>query len=194
MNLSETLIKIVTKSWKYVHVLLNVSRLQKLQMCKRTGAHGDMFSVSSVQSLSCVQLFATPCTAACQASLSITNSQSLLKLIHWVGDAIQTFHPLSSPSPPALNLFQHQGFFQWVGSSNRWPNIQVSASPSVLPMNVQDWFRLGWTDWLSLESKGLSQESSPTPQFRSINSSVLSFLYSPTLTSIQDDWSNHSFD
>ena len=150
--------------------------------------------LSSVQSHSCVQLFATPWTAAHQASLSITNSQSLLKLIHWVGDAIQTFHPLSSPSPPALNLFQHQGFFQWVGSSNRWPNIQVSASPSVLPMNVQDWFRLGWTDWLSLESKGLSQESSPKPQFKNISSSVLSFLYSPTLTSIYDYWKNHSLD
>ena len=69
-------------------------------------------------SLSCVQLFVTPWTTACQASLSITNSWSLLKLMFiWVGDAIQPSHPLSSPSPPALSLSQHQGLFQWVGSS-----------------------------------------------------------------------------
>ena len=72
-------------------------------------------------------------------------------------------------------------------------NIGVSASTSVLPMNTQDWFPLGWTGWISLRSKGLSR-SSPTPQFKSINSSVLSFLYSPTLTFIHDHWKNHSLD
>ena len=76
-----------------------------------------MCSVSSVQSLSHVQLFATPRTAACQASLFITNSGSLLKL-HPVGDAIRPSHLLSSPSPPAFNLSQHQGLFQWVTSSH----------------------------------------------------------------------------
>ena len=71
------------------------------------------FLLSSVQLLNYVQLFATPWTAACQASLSITNSWSLLKLIsHRVGDAIQQSHPLLSPSPPDLNLFQHQGLFK----------------------------------------------------------------------------------
>ena len=73
--------------------------------------------LSSVQSLNHVWLFATPWTAAHQASLSITNSRSLLKLMsHWVGDAIQPFHPLSSPSLPAFNLSQNQGLFQWVSS------------------------------------------------------------------------------
>ena len=71
---------------------------------------------SSVQSLSCVQLFATPWTTACQASLSITNSQSLLKLMSRVRDAIQPSHPLSSPSPFAFNLSKHQGLFQRVSS------------------------------------------------------------------------------
>ena len=72
------------------------------------------FQFSSVQSLSRVQLFATPWTVTRQASLSITNCQSLPKpMSHWVGDAIQPSHPLSSPSPPALNLSQHQGLFQW---------------------------------------------------------------------------------
>ena len=69
-----------------------------------------------VQSLFRVWLFMTPWTAARQASLSITNSQNLLKLMHRVGDAIQPSRPLLNPSPPALNLSQHQGLFQWVSS------------------------------------------------------------------------------
>ena len=67
---------------------------------------------SSIQSLSHVQLFVTPWTAIHQASFSITKSQSLLKLVHQVSDAIQPSHPVSSPSPPAFNLSQHQGFCQ----------------------------------------------------------------------------------
>ena len=74
---------------------------------------------SSVQALSRIWLFEIPWTAAQQASLSITNSRSLLRLVHWVGDAIQPYHPLSSPSPPAPNLSQHQGLFQWVSSSHQ---------------------------------------------------------------------------
>ena len=108
----------------------------------------------------------------------------------WVGDAIQQSHPLSSPSPATFNISQHQGLFQW-GSSSQ--SIGDSALASVLPMNIQDWFSLGWTGWISLQSNGLSRVFSKT-QFKSINSSVLSFLYSPTLTSIHDYWKNHSFD
>ena len=67
----------------------------------------------------------------------------------------------------------------------------VSASTSVPPMNIQDSFPLGWTGWISLQSKGLYQSS--TPQFKSINSLALSFLCSPTLTSIHDYWKNDSF-
>ena len=71
----------------------------------------------------------------------------------------------------------------------RWPKcIGVSASASVLPMNIQDWFPLGWNGWISLQSKVLSF---PTSQFKSINSLVLSFPYSSTLTSIHDYWKNH---
>ena len=66
-------------------------------------------------------------------------------------------------------------------------SIGVSASASVFPMNIQDWFPSGWIGWISLQSRD-SQESSPTTQFKSINSSALSFLYSPTLTSIHDYW------
>ena len=86
---------------------------------------------------------------------------------------------------PAPGSFPMSQFFPSGGQS-----IGVSASASVLPMNSQDWFPLGC--WISLQSKGLS--SFPAPQFKSINSSTFSLLYSPTLTSIHDYWKNHSFD
>ena len=73
---------------------------------------------SSVWLLSHVWLFVTQWTASGQASLSLTNSQSLFKLIHWVHDAIQPSHPLSSPFPRTFNLSQHQGLFKWVSSSH----------------------------------------------------------------------------
>ena len=72
-------------------------------------------------------------------------------------------------------------------------SIGVSASASVLPVNIQDWFPLGWTGGSPCSPRD-SQESSPTQQFKSINSSALSFLHSPTLTSIRDHWKNHSLD
>ena len=112
--------------------------------------------------------------------------------IHWVSDAIQPSHPLLSPSPLAPNLSQHQSLFQWVNSAWGGQSIGVSALALVLPMNTQGWSPLGWTGWISLQSK--SKESSPTPQFKSINSLVLSFLHSPTFTSIHDHWKNHSLD
>ena len=98
--------------------------------------------------------------------------------------------PFSScpQSFPASGSFPMSQLFAWGGQS-----IGVSASTSVLPMNTQDWSPLGWTGWMSLHSRD-SEESSPTPQFKSINSSELSFLYSPTLTSIHDCWKNHSLD
>ena len=71
--------------------------------------------------------------------------------------------------------------------------IGVSAPASVLPMNTQDWSLLGWTGWISSQSKGLWRVFSST-MVQSINSSVLSFLYSPTLTSTHDHWKNHSLD
>ena len=93
--------------------------------------------------------------------------------------------PFSScpQSLPASGSFPMNQFFAWGGHS-----IGVSASASVLPMNTQDWSPLGWTGCSPRDS----QESSPTPQFKSINSLALSFLHSPTLTSIHDPWKNHS--
>jgi len=157
----------------------------------------DQFS--SVWSLSHVRLFATPWTAARQASLSITNSRNLLKLMSiesvMPSNHLILCHPLLLlPSFssclqrfPASESFPMSLFFSWGGQS-----IGASALASVLPMNIQDWFplRLFWSPCSPRDS----QESSPTPQFKSINSSALSFLYSPTLTSIHDYWKNHSFD
>ena len=114
--------------------------------------------------------------------------------VHQVGDAIQPSHPLSSPSPPAFNLSVNQGLFKWVSSSHQVAKVlEFQLQKSVLPMNSQDWSPLGWTGCISCSPRD-SHESSPTPQFKSINSSALSFLYSPTLTSIHDHWKNHSLD
>ena len=89
---------------------------------------------------------------------------------------------------PVSGSFQMSQFFASSGQS-----IGVSASASVLPMNIQDWFPLGWTDWISLQSKGLSRVFSNTT-VQKHQFSALSLLHSPTLTSIHDYWKNHSFD
>ena len=118
---------------------------------------------SSVQSLSHVQLFATPWTAARQGTLSITNSQSLLRLMSTESvmplNHLILCHPLLLlPSIfPALGSFQMSQFFTSGGQS-----IGVSASASILPMNIQDWFPLERTGWISLRSKGLSRVFSST--------------------------------
>ena len=75
--------------------------------------------------------------------------------VHWVGDAIQPSHLLSSPSPPAFNLSQYQGLFQWVSSLYHVTKVLDLVSASVLPVNIQDWFPLGLTGLISLLSKGL---------------------------------------
>ena len=112
-------------------------------------------------------------------------------LSQWCHPTISSsIFPFSSrpQSFPASGSFPVSQFFTSGGQT-----IGVSASASVLPMNIQDWFPLRLTGLISLQSKD-SQETSPTPQFKSINPSVLGFLYSPTLTSIHDYWKSHSFD
>ena len=114
--------------------------------------------------------------------------------VYQVGDSIQPFYPLSSPSPPAFNLSQHQCLFQWVSSSHQ------AAKVLELQLQHQSFQRILRTDFLkdglvwSPCSPRDSQESSPTPQFESINSSALSLIYGPALTSVHDYWRNHSFD
>ena len=118
---------------------------------------------SSVQSLSHVRLFVTPWIAALQASLSITNSWSSLKLT-----SIESVMPSSHlilcrpllllpPIPPSIRVFSMSQIFAWGGQS-----IGVSALASVLPMNIQDWSPSEWTGWISLQSKGLSRVFSNT--------------------------------
>ena len=128
-----------------------------------SNVHQRESAISSVQSLSRVQLFSTPWIAARQASLSINNLRSSLKLmsIELVMPSSH-LHPLSSHSPPAPNPSQNQSFpmsqhFTWGGQS-----IGVSALASFLPKNTQDWSPLEWTGWLSLQSKGLSRVFSNT--------------------------------
>ena len=114
--------------------------------------------------------------------------------VHRVGDAIQPSHPLSSPSPPAPNPSQPQNLFQWVNSSHEVAKVLE------FQLQHQSFQWAPRTDLLYHELVGsprslrASQESSPTPQFKGVNSSALSFLYSPTLTSIHDHWKNHILD
>ena len=118
---------------------------------------------TSVQSCNYVWIFLTPWTAACQASLPIFKSQSLLKLM-----SIKLVMPsnhliLCCPLPRLLQSFPASGSFQVSQFfASHGQNIRVSASASVLPMNIQCWFPLGLTGWISLQSKGLSRVSSNT--------------------------------
>ena len=146
------------------------------------------FQFSSVHSLSHVWLFATPWTAACQASLSITSSQISPKLM-----SIESVMPSNH-----LILCRPLLFLPSI-----FPSIRVFSNESVLCSRWPKYWSFSFNISPSNECSGLvgspcsprdSQESSPTPQFKSINSSALSFLYSPTLTFIHDYWKNHSFD
>ena len=147
-----------------------------------------MGQFSAVQSLSCVQLFVITWTAAHQATLFIANSQSLLKLMsiesvipsnNLIFCCLLLLPPSICPSTGSSKMSQ-----LFVSDCQR---IRVSTSASVFPINIQDWSPLGWTGWISLQSRGPSGVFSNTTVqkhkfFR------LSFLYSPTLTSIHDYW------
>ena len=148
--------------------------------------------VTSVQSLNHVQLFATPWITA-RLPVHHQLPEFTQTHVHWVGDAIQPSHPLSSPSP-APNPSQHQSLFQWVNFLHDVAKVLgVSASASVLPMNTQDWSPLGWTSWISLQSKGHSRVFSNTTVQKHLFFGTQLF-HSPTLTSIHDHWKNHSLD
>ena len=112
--------------------------------------------------------------------------------VHWVSDAIPTSHSLLSTSPPMFKLFQQWGLFQWVSSSHHLA-VVLELQHQSFQWIFKITFLQDWLIW-SLCSTRSSQESSPAPQFKSINSSVLSLLYSPTLTSVHDYRKDHSFD
>ena len=149
---------------------------------------------SSVQSLSHVRLFVTSWITACQASLSITNSRSLLKLTSiesvMPSNHLILCHPLLLLPPifPSIRVFSNESTLLM-----RWPkywNFSFNISP---PVNTQDWSPLDGLVGSPCSPRD-SQESSPAPQFKSINFSSLSFLHSPTVTSIHDHWKNYSLD
>ena len=133
-----------------------------------------------------VRFFVTAWTLARQASQSITNTQSLLKLMSiesvMPSSHLILCHPLLLLPliPPSIRVFSNESTLRM-----RCQSFGVSALASFLPKNTQDRSPCSPRD---------SEESSPTPQFKSINSSALSFLHSPTLTSIHDHWKNHSLD
>ena len=138
--------------------------------------------ISSIQSLGHVQLFVTSWTAACQASLSVTNYWSLLKLM-----SIKMVMP-SNHFILCCPLLRLPSIF---------PSIRVFSSESVLCLRWPKYwsfsFSMDWLDWSPCSSKD-SQESSLAPQVESISSLLLSLLYGPTLTSIHDYWKSHTFD
>ena len=148
----------------------------------------------SVQSLSHVWLFATPWTAAHQASLSITISWSLSKLMSIESVMTSKYLILCRPLLllplifPSISVFSNESALH-IRCPKYW-----SFSFSINPSNEHSGlisFRMDWLDLLAVQG---TLKSSPTPQFNSINSSALSFLHSPTLTSIHHHWKNHSLD
>ena len=139
-----------------------------------------------VQSFSCVRVFAIPWTATCQASLSFTISQSLLKLMSL--ESVMPFNHLILCCPlllllsifPSIRVFSNESVLR-----TQWPkywSFSFSISPSNPSVVGSPSFMMDW------------KSPSPTPQFKSINSSALSFLFSPTLTTIHNYWKNHSLD
>ena len=157
--------------------------------------HHNNQNLVSVQLFSRVQLFATPRTAAHHASLSITKSRSLFKLISITSVMLLNHLIFCRPLLLPLSIFPSISVFSSESSSSH----QV-AKVLEFQLHHQSFQWVFRTDFLEDGLVGSpcsprdSQESSPTPQFKSINSLVLSFLYTPPLTSIHDHWKNHSLD
>ena len=182
-------------------------------LCWKSSSKGPLKTFHFVFLASCSSLSQTGTFSSVQFSCSVV-SDSL-----WPHELKHTRPPCPSPTPgvhpnpcpssrwchPTISssvvpfsscpqTFSASGSFQMSQLfASGGQSTGVSASTSVPPMNTQDWSPLRWTGWISSQAKGLSR-SSPTPQFKSTNSSVLSFLYSPTLTSIHDHWKSHSLD
>ena len=178
-----------------VKVLSTMSGFPALGSDKETGNLQGIWPwrFSSVQSLS-----PTLCDSMDCSTPAFTVHHQLLELaqihVHRVSDAIQPSHPLLSHSLPAFNLSQHQGLFQWVSSLHQVAKV-LEFHFSISPGNEYSGL-ISFTDGplgSSCSSRD-SQESSPTPQFKSINFLALTSLYSSTLISIHDYWKNHIFD
>ena len=171
----------------YKSMLPQFSKKKILQYkLHKNALQGSLIALSIVQSLSGVWLFVTPWTTVYQVSLSFTISQNLVKFmfVEWVTPSNHLLcHPLLLL--PLIFLSQHEGLFQKVSSLQQVAKVlALQLQLSVLPINSQDGFPLGLTGFISLLSKVLSRVSAL--QFKSINSSALSLLYGPTLTSTPD--------
>ena len=175
-------------------ILKKIVQMILLNCIKENYLDQSEYQFNSVQLLSRLRL----CDPMNRSTPGLPVHHQLLEFtqthVHRVGDAIQLSHPLSSSFPPAPNPSQHQSLFQWVNSSHE------VAKELGFQLQHQSFQRNPRADLLQNGLVGSpcsprdSQESSPTPQFKSINSSAPSFLHSPTLTSIHDHWKNHSLD
>ena len=153
----------------------------------------DINSILGFQFSSLTQLWPTLCNPMNCSTLGLPVHHQLPEFtqthVHWVGDAIQPSHPLSSPFLPALNLSSIRVFSNDSALHIRWPKYW-SFSFSISPSKEHP----GLISFRSPYSPRDSQESSPTPQFKSITSLAFNFIHSPNLTSIHDHWKNHSLD
>ena len=162
-----------------------------LNKCART-AQGH---ISSVQSLSCDPTLCDPMDCS---TPGFSVHHQLLELaqthVHWVSDAIQPSHLPLSPSPLAFNLSQSQSLIQWVSSSHQAAKVlELQLQHQSFQWIFRTNFLYNWLAWSPCSPRD-SQESSPKPQCKSINSLAPSFLCSPILTPKHDYWKNHSFD
>ena len=183
-----------SSAWRWCSAVQEQWTLEATNLESNPFANVESWTLTSLQSLSGVRLFVTPWTAARQASLSITNSRSSLRLTSIESVMPSSHLILCRPLlllpliPPSIRVFSNESTFRM-----QWPK-HWSFSFSIIPSNEHPGmisFRMDWLDLLTVQG---TQESSPTPQFKSINSSALRFLHSPTLTSIHDHWKNHSLD
>ena len=207
--------------WSNNSIGMNI--LARVNKTKHKNKLGYYYSHFLKKFFICMEIFSTPSLSVCMClkwvSCSVQFSHSVVSNSLWPHGLQHARPSCPSPTPgvypnscplnrwchpaisssvipfsshlqsfPASGSFQMSQLFTSGGQS-----IGVSASTSVLPMNIQGWSPIGWTGGSPCSPRD-SQESSPTPQFKSINSSALSFLYSPTLTSIHDHWKNHSLD
>ena len=154
-----------------------------------------IIGIVSVQFSSVTQLCLTLCDPKDRRTPGLSVHQKLTEFtqthVHWVGDAIQTPYPLSSPSLPALNLSSVRVFSNDSVLQIRWPEYW-SFSLNISPSNEHSGLISFSMDWLDLLAVQGTLKSLLTPQFKSINSSPLSYLYSPTLTPMHHYWKNHN--
>ena len=171
-------------------VLYSYQQCKSVPICPHPRQHIIFTSFSSVQFILVTQLCPTLCNPMNRSTPGLPVHHQLPEFtqthVHWGGDTIQPSHLLSSSSPPAFNLSQHQGLFQWVSSLHQVAKV---LEFQLQHQSVQWIFRTDFLeDWLvgSPCIQGTLQESSPAPHFKSINSLALSLLYGPTLTVIVD--------